>query len=148
MGTGVVLYDGDCGFCRWMLARLLAWDRAGAVRPVAIQSSDGQDLLEAISPDVRLASWHFVSADGCLYSGAAAAAPLMRLLPRGEPFGRLAGLSPALSDAAYRLVAQNRTVAGRLLSREAKRRAKRRIDERESQMRSTPLPTEVRPCRQ
>lgn len=146
MQRGVVLYDADCGFCRWLLGRVLAWDRAGAVRPVAIQSSDGQTLLEAISPDARLASWHFVSTDGCLYSGGAAAAPLMRLLPRGEPFARLAGLSPALTDTLYRWVAENRSVPGRLLSREAKRRVERRIEEREGRMRGIPLPAEARPC--
>lgn len=40
-----VLYDCDCGFCRWSVGRLLAWDRAGRLRPLAIQSPEGQRLL-------------------------------------------------------------------------------------------------------
>jgi predicted DCC family thiol-disulfide oxidoreductase YuxK len=147
MQHGVVLYDGDCGFCRWIVARLLGWDRVGNLRPLAIQSAAGGALLETLDADARLASWHFVSPEGCLYSGGAAAAPLMRSLPGGRPLAFLAGLSPRATDALYRSVADNRTAPGRFLSRGAKTRARRRIDERESQMSNAPLPARVRPCR-
>src|SRR5690348_15239106 len=118
----VLLYDGDCGFCRWMLARLLSWDRAANIRPVAIQSAAGGTLLEGLDADERLASWHLVTADGCLYSGGAVAPPLMRSLPGGRPLAWVAGVSPRLSDALYRMVADRRTAPGRLLSRGAKTR--------------------------
>ena len=36
-----VLYDADCGFCRWSVARLLAADRAARLRPAAILSGEG-----------------------------------------------------------------------------------------------------------
>jgi predicted DCC family thiol-disulfide oxidoreductase YuxK len=142
----VVLYDGDCGFCRWVLARLLAWDRAGKLRPLEIQSNEGETLLAALRPDRRLASWHLVSPSGRLYSGGAAVAPLMRLLPGARSLAWLAARSPALTEGAYRWVAENRSKPGRLLTSGAKRRAKNDIDARESQMRDMPLPEEARPC--
>ena len=37
-----VLYDADCGFCKWSLDKLLAWDRRQRLRPVAIQSAEGE----------------------------------------------------------------------------------------------------------
>jgi hypothetical protein len=70
----------------------------------------------------------------------------MRSLPGGRPLAWLAGVSPRLTDALYRMVADRRTVPGRLLSRSAKTRARRRIDEREAQMSDAALPTPVRPC--
>ena len=59
-----VLYDHDCGFCRWSVGRLLAWDRAGRLRPLAIQSAEGQRLLADLTPEQRLASAHAVDAAG------------------------------------------------------------------------------------
>ena len=33
MSEAVVLYDADCGFCRWAIDKLLVWDRAGRLAP-------------------------------------------------------------------------------------------------------------------
>jgi hypothetical protein len=27
MASTTLIYDSDCGFCRWLLAKVLAWDR-------------------------------------------------------------------------------------------------------------------------
>ena len=40
-----LLYDRDCGFCRWCLGKVLAWDRRRSIRPVAIQSEEAHRLL-------------------------------------------------------------------------------------------------------
>jgi predicted DCC family thiol-disulfide oxidoreductase YuxK len=146
MRRSVLLYDGDCGFCRWMVARLLAWDQAGNVRPLAIQSAAGQNLLASLDAGVRLETWHLVTAEGCLYSGGAAAPPLMRSLPGGTPLAWLTNVSPKLTDTLYRMVADRRSLPGRLLSHSAKTRARRRIDEREAQMSKSALPARARPC--
>ena len=37
MSEAILLYDADCGFCRWAIDKLLAWDRAGRLRPAALQ---------------------------------------------------------------------------------------------------------------
>jgi predicted DCC family thiol-disulfide oxidoreductase YuxK len=103
-----ILYDRDCGFCRWSLAKLLRWDRHGRLRPVPLQSPEGAGY-----PDD---SWHLITEDGQVYSGGAAFEPLLRLLPGGRPFAALARAFPGLTERAYRFVANHRGRLGRFLS--------------------------------
>lgn len=122
----VLLYDHDCGFCRWSLAKVLAWDRRRALRPAPIQSEEGRRLLAGMSEEERLSSWHLVDSDG-VHSGGAASAPALRRLPGGRPLATLAERIPGLTARAYGFVAGNRSLFGRRLSDGAKRRADRRI---------------------
>lgn len=127
-----VLYDRDCGFCRWSLAKILAWDRRRRLRPLPIQSEEGQRLLEAaeIPEERRLRSWHLVRPDGRVESAGAAFPALFRLLPAGAPIAALTRALPGLSERGYMLVANNRILFGRPLTRGMKERATERIDER------------------
>src|SRR3977135_2679009 len=84
MEMATVLYDIDCGFCRWAMARVLAWDRRHHLRPVAIQDAEGEALLAQLDPAARLASWHAAFPDGRLYSAGPALAPVVALLPGGR----------------------------------------------------------------
>jgi predicted DCC family thiol-disulfide oxidoreductase YuxK len=127
----VVLYDHDCGFCRWSLAKLLAWDRRRALRPAPIEGEEGRRLLAGMAESERLASWHLVDDDG-VHSGGAAFAPALRRLPGGRPLAALAERLPGLTARGYGLVAGNRSFFGRRLSEGAKRRADRRIAARAS----------------
>ena len=111
----VLLYDQDCGFCRWSLDKILAWDRAKRVRPVAIQSEEGSRLLAPIAPDTRLDSWHLVRADGRLFSAGAAAEPLARLLPGGRPLAAVFAAFPGLTEQAYGFAACHRLWLARSL---------------------------------
>jgi predicted DCC family thiol-disulfide oxidoreductase YuxK len=115
MDRGIVLYDADCGFCRWSLDKVLAWDRARRLRPVAIQSEEGERLLAALDPDKRLDSWHLVTADGTLYSAGAAAEPLACLLPCGRPLAALFHAFPGLTARGYDYIARHRNRWARLL---------------------------------
>jgi predicted DCC family thiol-disulfide oxidoreductase YuxK len=125
-----VLYDHDCGFCRWSVGRLLAWDRAGRLRPLAIQSPEGRLLLSDLTPEQRLATAHAVDAAGRRRSGGDALAPVAAVLPGGAPLAALARSAPALARAGYRAVAARRSLLGRLLSDAAKARADERIAQR------------------
>jgi predicted DCC family thiol-disulfide oxidoreductase YuxK len=127
-----VLYDRDCGFCRWCVSKLLAWDRRHRLRPVAIQDPEGQRLLEAVSEGDRLASWHLIEEDGSVRSAGAGFPPLLRELPGGGPLASLASRAAGPVDRGYRLIARNRQRLGPLLSDGAKRRADRRIADRAS----------------
>jgi predicted DCC family thiol-disulfide oxidoreductase YuxK len=109
-----VLYDRDCGFCRWALDRVLAWDR-GRLRPVEIQSEEGQRLLATLPEEERLASWHLVTPAGELRSAGAAAAPLAVLLPGGRPLAAGFRRFPRTTERAYRWVAAHRDLMARLL---------------------------------
>src|SRR5919206_2240432 len=108
MTRATLLYDEDCGFCRWATARLLAWDRGGAVRAVPIQGPEGARLLASVPPERRLQSWHLVTGEGTLHSGGAAIAPLARLLPLGAPVAALAAPAPRTTERMYRAVARHR----------------------------------------
>ena len=115
----VVLYDEDCGFCKWSLDKILAWDRRRTLRPVAIQSAEGQRLLAEVPEDRRLDSFHLVSAGGELRSAGAAAALLVSELPAGRPLAALFRTFPRSTDRAYRFVASHRDWFARRLGIDA-----------------------------
>jgi len=109
-----VLYDRDCGFCKWALDKILAWDRRRRLRPVAIQDEEGQRLLAGIPPERRLESWH-LAAKGEVRSGGAAAPDLFAALPGGRPIAAVLRAFPRLTDGAYRWVAGHRDLLARML---------------------------------
>ncbi len=89
---------------------MLAWDRHATVRPVAIQSEEGQTLLGAagVPAAARLDSWHLALPTGELRSAGAAAAPLVAQLPAGRPLAFVFERFPRATDRAYRFVANHR----------------------------------------
>jgi len=111
----VILYDRDCGFCKWSLDKVLRWDRAGRLRPVAIQSEEGGRLLPGMSPEAMLESWHLVEPGGAVTSAGAAAAPLARLLPGGRPLAFVLARFPRATERAYRWIADHRGTLARML---------------------------------
>ena len=110
-----VIFDDDCGFCRWSVDRLTRWDRHGRIRLVTLRSAEADRLLTGMPDDRRYASWHLVTPDGRIASGGRAVAPLLRRLPGGAPLAAIAQSMPGPTDAAYRLVARNRDRLGELL---------------------------------
>jgi len=126
-----ILYDGDCGFCRATLGVLLTWDRRRRFRPVAIQSEEGARLLDGMPAEQRLASAHAVipGAPGPVSAGAAAA-PVLRELPAGEPFAALADRLPRATERGYRWVADHRSSLSRLVPGALKERADALVRER------------------
>jgi predicted DCC family thiol-disulfide oxidoreductase YuxK len=129
MPEAILLYDRDCGFCRWSLGKVLAWDRRGRLCPVSIQSREGDELLGAMSEEERLGSWHLVDGEG-VHSAGAGLPPLLRLLPGGTPLAALASRAPGAAERAYRFVSGRRSIWGKLVTEGAKRRADRRIADR------------------
>jgi predicted DCC family thiol-disulfide oxidoreductase YuxK len=128
--AATLLYDSDCGFCRWSLGKVLAWDRRGRVQPVSLQSKQAERLLAGMPEGERMASWHLVGDDGQLRSAGAGIAPLLRLLPGGAPLAAAAARVPRAMERGYRLIAGHRRLWGKLVTDGAKRRADRRIAER------------------
>jgi predicted DCC family thiol-disulfide oxidoreductase YuxK len=126
----LVLYDIECGFCAWALAWILRWDRSRQLRPLAIQSDEGQRVLARVEPQLRLASWHACDERGELRSGSRALPALLERLPGGGPPAALVRRFPALSAAAYEWVARNRTALSRPIPDASKRRARALIAER------------------
>ncbi len=114
-GGLAILYDEDCGFCKWSLDKILAWDRHRALRPVAIQSEEGNRLLASVPEPKRLDSWHLALASGEIQSGGAAARPLARVLPGGRPLALLFERFPSATERAYRFVAEHRDRFARIV---------------------------------
>lgn len=124
-----MFYDDDCGVCRWLLVRLLGWDRAHRLEPVPLDDPRADRWLGHMSREQRMASWHLVTPERRLLSGGDAVPHLMRLLPAGAPLGLLTAAAGPLTNAAYALVAANRVTLGRLLGEGARERTRRQIAE-------------------
>ena len=129
MPGATVLYDRDCGFCRWSLSKILDWDRERRLRPLAIQSEEGRRMLDAagVPEERRLESWHLVHPDGRVESAEAGFPALFRMLPAGAPVALLTGALPGLSGTGYRFVARNRRWFGKPVSDAMRRRADAKI---------------------
>jgi predicted DCC family thiol-disulfide oxidoreductase YuxK len=121
--TVIVLYDADCGFCRWAMAWAMRRDHRHVLVAVPIQSPLGSELLVDVAPSERLRSAHVVRDDGCRRSGGAAAADVLSVLPPTRMLGRLARGLPGATALLYGVVAARRKSFGRLVGREARRRA-------------------------
>jgi predicted DCC family thiol-disulfide oxidoreductase YuxK len=119
MKRSILLYDSDCGFCRWSVDKVLAWDRRQRLRPLALQDPEADALLPGMDEGQKLGSWHLVTEDGRVFSAGAAAPPLLRLLPGGRVPAAVLAAFPALTNRAYQLVARNRDRLGRLVGQSA-----------------------------
>lgn len=128
-----VLYDAECGFCACALSALLAWDRAGRLRPFGLQSCEASHLLADLPPAERMASWHLISPAGVRYSSGGAIVPVLRLLPGARMPAAAFARFPRLTENAYRWVAEHRSQLSRLIPARAKRTARRRVHERINQ---------------
>lgn len=114
-----LLYDADCGVCKFILARVIELDRRGRYRPLALQHPRAAELLPGLSEEQRMQSFHIVDPDGTVHSAGDGLAELVPVLDRA-PAG--------LAERAYWLVAGNRSRFGKLIPAAAKRQAQRRID--------------------
>src|SRR5262245_21438595 len=130
MPRATLIYDQDCGFCRWCLGKVLAWDRRKSVHPVQLSSAEADRMLAGMPADQRTASWHLVDEHGGVHSAGDGFPPLLHLLPAGAPLAALTAAAPRVTDRAYRWVAGNRSRWGRFVTAGAKRRADRRIASR------------------
>ena len=115
----MLLYDADCGFCRWSLDKILRRDKAKRIRPVPIQSAEGKELLRDMDEAKRLQSWHLVDENGRIFSAGAVVPEISRRLSGGAPISSLWKTFPKSTDRLYRLVARNRHKLGKALGEQA-----------------------------
>jgi predicted DCC family thiol-disulfide oxidoreductase YuxK len=136
-----VIYDADCGFCKWSLALLLSLDRRRALRPLPLGTPEADRLLADLGIEQRESSWHLVldapsrasAADPVAptaplrLSAGAALAPVLGLLPGGRlPAAALARF-PGSTERGYRWVVTHRGDLGRFVPARARRWAGRVI---------------------
>jgi predicted DCC family thiol-disulfide oxidoreductase YuxK len=130
MPSVTVLYDADCGFCVWVMAKGLAWDRRRRVWPVPLDGPEADALVGDLDEEQRMASWHIVLEDGRRESAGRALAPLLRLLPGGRPLAAVVERFPRVADRAYSALAERRSVFGKFITAGARRRAREQIARR------------------
>jgi predicted DCC family thiol-disulfide oxidoreductase YuxK len=123
----ILLYDPDCGFCRWSLGWVLSADRGHRLRPVRLGSPQADELLADLPREEQMASWHLVAPDGRRWSAGYAAPPLLRLLPVGRAPAAALAAAPEITDRAYRWAADHRSTFSKLIPEQGKRRADERI---------------------
>jgi predicted DCC family thiol-disulfide oxidoreductase YuxK len=114
-----VLYDEDCGFCRWSADKLKAWDTRRRLTFAAIQSEMGAELLRAVPVADRLDSMHAVTPDGRVWSGGLAVRVILAELSGGGILASIAATFPGATEWTYHLVARHRRRLGRLLGQHA-----------------------------
>jgi len=105
----------------------MAWamrrDRRRLLVAVPIQSQLGSELLVDVLPSDRLRSAHVVRDDGRRRSGGEAAADVLSALPPTRALGWLGHRLPGTTALLYGVVAARRQSFGRLVGKQARRRA-------------------------
>ncbi len=110
----VMVFDGDCGFCRRWIAR---WQRATGDRVEYVAYQEAAPRFPGIPRDRFAQAVHLVEADGRVTSGAEAVARTLALgAGRRWPEWcyRHVPLVAPISEACYRAVARHRPLAGRV----------------------------------
>jgi predicted DCC family thiol-disulfide oxidoreductase YuxK len=113
MNRPVMIWDGDCGFCRRWIIR---WKSITGDRVEYVTSQEIGDRFPQIPKTAYEKSVQFVEADGKAYQGAEAVFRSLATKPGMRwplaLYRRLPGFRPA-SELAYRAVASNRMSASR-----------------------------------
>lgn len=128
----IVLYDSDCGFCRWAMAWVLRRDRHHVLVPAPIQSATGDELLADLPPSDRMLTAHVIRDDGSRRSGGAAVAEVLCALGQAGVLGRMARRLPQTTELAYRAIAARRKTFGKLVGERARQRADRVLSAHEA----------------
>lgn len=119
MDAIAVLFDEDCGLCRWSADKLGTWDKDDALRFIGIRSVEGDRILHAMDMDTRLASWHAAADNGAVWSAGAAVPVVARRLRGGAPIAWLAETFPETTERLYGWVVAHRLEISRLLGERA-----------------------------
>lgn len=106
----VLLYDGDCAFCRTWVSRLERLDRAGAIRCIPAARRGQIEGLPPIGDADLDRAMHLVTADGQILVGARSVPEILRHLPHWRWLRGVFAIPGVLSaaDRVYFAVAKRR----------------------------------------
>lgn len=110
MSQSVLLYDGECRYCRNWADRLRRMDKAGAITVLPAAERDSLPGVPFIEPGALEQAVHLVLPDGRVETGSAAILAILGRLPRWRWAAAVFRLPGAawLADKAYRWVAARR----------------------------------------
>jgi predicted DCC family thiol-disulfide oxidoreductase YuxK len=118
-----VLYDNDCGFCRWSVMQLRPLDRDRRLEFVPLQHAEEHlerpELATLARTENLRDAIHVVRPDGRVRSAGGAMFEILDALPGGwllRPWALLPGIE-SLADVGYRFVADRRDMWVSLLNR-------------------------------
>lgn len=106
----VLLYDGECAFCRAWVARIRRWDRNDRIELLPAGERSHHADLPDLPDDAVNAAMHLVLPDGRVFAGGRAIPELLRRLPGGgvpRLLFQVPGV-PWISGLAYGWVARRR----------------------------------------
>jgi predicted DCC family thiol-disulfide oxidoreductase YuxK len=108
MWRWTLIYDGQCKFCQRQVERALRWDADRRIEAVPFQTADLGRY--GVSRDAAKDAIHLIGPSGTVWSGAAAARELSRLLPMTRPLSWLWAVpgAMAVAERTYRTVARRR----------------------------------------
>ncbi len=110
----VMIYDGDCAFCRRWIRR---WQRLTGDAVEYMPYQEALDRFPQVSRESAVVAVQLVLPGGEVLSGAAAVCRTLRDVHgwgwADRAYGKVPGFGP-IAEMLYRLVARNRTVAGRI----------------------------------
>ena len=95
----VLLYDGECAFCRAWVGRIQKWDRRKRIELLPARERSTLPDLPQFSDEALNAAMHLVLPDGRVLRGGRAIPELLRLLPGGAVL-RLLFFIPGISWVA------------------------------------------------
>ncbi len=113
----LILWDGDCGFCRACVEWTLARDRRGVLAAIPYQEAPSPPMTPELRAVCRDAV-HVLAIDGRVFRAGRACLFVLEQLGwrRAAAIGRVAPFV-WLVEAAYRFVASHRPWASRMLRR-------------------------------
>lgn len=108
MSEWVLIYDGDCRFCQRSVDLVSKLDGKARIREVAFQDVELERY--GVSRDAAEQAMQLVDPSGAVWSGAAAARELARVIPALRPFAwlfRIPGVM-RLAERTYGWIARRR----------------------------------------
>ncbi|MDA1049295.1 MAG: DUF393 domain-containing protein [Planctomycetota bacterium] len=81
-GADVVIFDGECIFCRGQVQRLARWDRAGRLAFISLHDPVVAQRYPDLTHDQMMEQMYLIDRAGNLHCGAAAFRYLSRKMPR------------------------------------------------------------------
>src|SRR5215472_17402949 len=113
---GVILFDGDCAFCRRIVGLLLRVCQDRHILVCSVRSPRGEAAAKAIGGNPA-ETFAFLTADRVAV-GVEAYTEILMLTPRTAWIARIAGATPRfLSDRVYNWVGDHRRLMSRLWGR-------------------------------